>query len=302
LTVGVVVLAHRGPEQLAALLSALRHPDVRLYVHLDRRAPERPFRDAVAAADGLRDVVWVKRHASKWGTIHLVDATLEGLFHAARDGCDYAFLISGQDYPLRPVEEIVEFAERAGTTSYVEHWPIPTPKWPLEGRDRTDFYAYTVFGRLRTCVPRGEPVTWPSWRSAALNELLRLRSAFKPPRRHPAYAQPYGGAHWLNLSRPAIEHVRAFVADHPDFRSYHRHTLFPEELFFQTILLGTDFEHEVVPNRKRFMIWLPGATHPLVLTEAHVPLMVASEDLFARKFDWEQSAGALAALADRVSA
>jgi Core-2/I-Branching enzyme len=282
----IVVLAHDKPEQLALLLSALHHPQVRAYLHLDRRVESGPFTRALADA-GVRDVELLPRHATAWGSADLVDAAFEGLACGARDGCDYFALISGQDFPLRPVEEILAFFEKAGSRSYLEHFSLPASRWRFEGRDRTDFYTYTVLGRRETCIPRGEDTSFLNWKGRGLNEVLRVRSALKSTRRFPSYLRPFGGSQWWNLSRAAADHILGFIDEHPDYRRYHAHTLAPDEVFFQSILLGTEFaaEHEIVNDTLRFMRWPVKESHPRVLTMEDLHAMLESESLFGRKFD-----------------
>jgi hypothetical protein len=299
----VMVLAHRAPEQLAQLVAAMCHPRVTLYLHIDRRADLHDFARQLA---GLADVdpVLLPRRATRWGGIELVDATLDGIARAAADGCTYFSLISGQDFPLRSVEELLRFVDDAGSRSYVEHWPLPTPRWRLGGRDRTDFYTYDLLGRRETCIPRGEDVDYLSARGRLLNQLLRLRTASKPARHMPSYVRPFGGVQWLNLSRAAIDHVLEFVAQHPDYRRYHQHTLAPDEIFFQSILAGTDFptRHELVNDSLRFMVWPDDDPHPRTLREGDLGAALGSGALFARKFDSAADPKALARLAEAVSA
>jgi hypothetical protein len=298
-----VVLAHDRPGQLASLLSALRHPAARAYVHVDRRVAIEPFERALTATE-VGEVALLPRHATSWASPQLVDAALEGVRRGVADGCDYFLLLSGRDFPLRPVAEIVAFAEAAGSRSYLEHFPLPDPRWRLGGRDRTDFYTYTVRGRRETCIPRGEDTSYLSRRGRLLNRLLKLRGVGKPARRFPSYARAYGGSQWWNLSREAVEHVLAFLERHPDYRRYHEHTLAPDELFFQSILAGTDFADraEVVDDSLRFMRWPAEESHPRTLGIDDLPAMLESEALFARKFDPAVDADVLARLSERVVA
>jgi hypothetical protein len=293
----IVVLAHDRPDQLALLLSALRHPQARVYLHLDRRVEAAPFTKALDQAD-VGDVALLPRYATGWGSVELVDAALAGLVQGVEDGCDYLTLISGRDFPLRPVEEILAFFDRAGSRSYLEHFPLPTPRWRFGGRDRTDFYTYTVRGRRETCVPRGEDTSFLNLKGRILNEMLRARTAFKPRRRFPSYARPLGGSQWWNLSRAAADYVLGFIDEHPDYRRYHEHTLAPDELFFQSILLGTRFaaEHEVVDDTLRFMRWPERGSNPRLLGMDDLPAMLESEALFARKLDLAADDGVLTRL------
>lgn len=281
-----IVLAHRGPEQLAALLAALRHPRVSIYLHLDRRARLKPYTRAFAAA-GVPDITMLPRRVGRWGGLEIVDAALSGLENGMRDGCGYHMLTSGQDFPLRPIDQIIAFAEQAGSRSYVDHFALPTQGWRFEGRDRTEFYTYTVRGRRETCIPRGQDVSGLSLKGQTLNALLRLRTSVKPSRRFPTYVRAFGGSQWWNLSGTAAAHVLKFLSDHPDYHRYHRYTLLPDEIFFQSILLGTEYSkrYEVVNDAARYAVWPTGASHPRILTTADVPAMMRSGKLFGRKFD-----------------
>jgi hypothetical protein len=101
-----------------------------------------------------------------------------------------------------------------------------------------------------------------------------------------------------------VDHVLRFLDEHPDYRGYHEHTVCPDELFFQTILVGTGFAeaHEVVDDSLRFMRWPEGANGPRTLTIDDLPAMLDSSDLFARKFDATADAGVLDRLEGRLRA
>jgi hypothetical protein len=285
LKLACIVLAHRNPRQLARFVSRLGHPAVHVYLHLDSRVPLDRFQDELGRR-GFEQVTLLPRHASRWGGVEVVDATLQGLARGVSDGCDYFLTLSGQDFPLWSVERIVDFFEAARERSYVEHFPLPDGRWRYDGRLRTDFYTYTVLGRRETCIPRGVE-SGLNWKGQLLNAMLRVRSILKPSRRFPQHVRPFGGSDWWNLSRPAADFVLQFLQEHPDYRTYHEHTLLPSELFVHSILLGTGFaeRHEVVNDSLRFTIWPVGSSHPKTLGPEDVPAMLASGKPFARKFD-----------------
>jgi hypothetical protein len=297
-----IVLAHHLPEQLSLLLSVLRHRQVQVYVHIDRRKSLDPFTRALAAVD-MADVVFLPRHKSWWSSAGTLDAALEGLVAGVADGCDYFITLSGQDLPLKPMEEIVAFFEKAASRSYISHWPVAEFPRRWRGRERTDFYAYTVRGRREVCIPRGEDVSFFNWRGRTLNAVLRARTAFMPPRRHPPYVRPFLGSDWWNITREAADYVLRFHAEHPDFRRWHEYTLAPGDMFVHSILLGTDFagDHEVVNDRLRFVIGQEGSPHPRTLTMDDLSAMLKSEKLFARKFDQRVDAAVLEELTARIT-
>jgi hypothetical protein len=296
-----IVLAHRLPKQLARLLSMLRHPRVRVYLHIDRRKSLAPFTRALSEA-GVQDVVFIPRHASWWSSVGTIDAALEGLMAGVDEDCDYFIVISGQDFPLQPMDEIVAFFQRARSRSYLTYWSLSEFPRRWRARDRTDRYTYTVRGRREICIPRGEDVSFFNWRGRILNELLRARTAFMPPRRHPPYVHAFLGWDWWNLSREAVNYVLRFHTEHPDFRQWHEHTLAPSEMFVHSILLGTDFalSHEIVNDKLRFLIPQERSPHPRTLTTEDLPAILESGEPFARKFDEEVDGAVLEHLAERI--
>jgi hypothetical protein len=299
---GIVVLAHRNPAQLAALLEALRHPQVTVYLHLDSKSRSGPFHAALADAD-VAEIVWLKRHRSGWGTRGIVDAELEGIASALADDCSYMLLISGEDFPVRPVAEIVEFTQANQARSYVEAVALPHADWELSGRKRTEFYSWKLGRRLYTCIPRGEDTSELDLVRRSFNWVLRARFFGKPRRHFPSYLKAFGGQQWLNLSVPAASYVVNFVNRHPDYHEYHSFTACSDELYVQSILLGSEFatSNEIVSDDLRFLIW-EGGDHPKTLTLDDLPAIVASPDLFARKVDGERNPELLAALQQRAQA
>lgn len=283
----LIVLAHHRPAQLVTLLSKLRHQDTRLYLHVDRTSKIAPFEHELAQSE-IDDVELLPRHDSRWGGIGPVDAALHGLARSVADQCDYFILLSGQDLPMWPIGQIVEFFADHRDTSYLSHFSLPDPRWDFDGRMRTDFYTYNLLGRRETCFPKGVDVRL-SLRGRLLNAILRLWIAHKPDRRFPEYIRPFGGSQWWNLSRDAAEFVLQFIQDHPDYRTYHLHTLLPDEIFFNSVLAGTDFQrfHTIVNDSLRYMIWRDNGSHPETLGSQDLPGALKSGKPFARKFDIE---------------
>ena len=105
---------------------------------------------------------------------------------------------------------------------------------------------------------------------------------------------------WWNISRPAAEYALRFCAEHPDYRRYHQHTLAPDEIFFQSILAGTEYaeQYEIVPENLRFYRW--DGTHAATLNATDLPQLVSSDRLFARKFDVDVDRNVLLRLAESI--
>lgn len=297
---GIVVLAYHRPAQLVELLRVFRHPKVTTYLHIDESARIEQFQAALDRAD-VGTVVWVPRHRSRWGSVEIVDAELEGLAAAHADRCSFVLVISGEDFPLKPIDWIVDFAQTNRHRSFLHTFPLPSDRWKADGRQRTEFYTYRLFNNFYTCVPRSEDTSALDAKRRIFNWSLRARSIGKPERRFPSYLKPIGGHQWLNLSADAVAYVLKFVERHPDYRAYHRYTACPDEIFIQSILLGSDFAagSDIVNDDLRFLVW-EGGDHPKTLAVADLPAIEASQALFARKVVSEADPELFTALRTRI--
>ncbi len=258
-TIAYVVLAHRNPAQVTRLVRRLTTEQAMFLVHVDRRA------DAAVSAAVRRDLAGhpqarvVRERRCYWGGFGMVRATLDALDELARRDlpCDHVVLVSGQDYPLRPAEEIERFLGGAGEHSFMTAAQLPDI-WPDGGLPRFERWHLVSGIALHLRVP------WT--------------------RRIPGGLLPFGGGAWLCLSRAAAAYVVDFVRRNPGFVRFFEHVLHPDELFFQTILMNSALAETVVPDHLRYIDWstVPG---PATLGVGDFETLTASESLLARKFD-----------------
>lgn len=283
MTIAYLLPVHRGPAQVARLVHRLATDDTVFVLHVDARAG-RAVQDEIARCTvDLPAVAFVDRHRCYWGGFGMVRATLKCLRHLmAHDiAYDYAVLVSGQDYPLRPAREIERFFAGAGGKSYMDAFPLPRQDgWgPRGGLDRVEDWHLIRRRALHLGLPR--------------------------PRRVPYGLAPFGGSAWWALARPVAQYVDAYVREHPGLPRFFEHALHPSELFFQTVVMNSPHAGGVVNESLRFVRWANDARNPVTLSAADLDELLGSGMLFARKFDLEADAAALDALdahLDRVAA
>lgn len=267
-----MVSAYQRPAQLGRLLRALATPNASFAIHVDRKTRPSVFRAMQAAVDGVARVHFLERHVSHWGGFGHVRATLKGLAHAVESGdpFDYLVLLTAQDYPLRPAALIEEQLGDAGGRSYLSYWPLPFRLWkPREGLDRFQDWHFVSYGHLHIALP--------------------LR------REIPGGLRAFGGGPYWCLARPVVEHVYDFVRRNPEYVRFFEHVYVPDELFFQTIVLNSPHTPSLVNDDLRFIDWSE-PRGPTVLRMEHLPRLLESDKLFARKFDESVDAGVLDAL------
>jgi hypothetical protein len=115
---------------------------------------------------------------------------------------------------------------------------------------------------------------------------------------------PYIGNQWMILSRKFCE----FVSTSPEvdrFKKFYQNTFIADEGFFQTVIMNTSYKGMIVNDDKRTIDWVPMGTiklRPRDFTSQDAGFLMASKDLFARKFDETVDADILNILESHITA
>lgn len=293
-----LLLAHTNPPQLKRLVERLSSEHNSFYIHIDKRVDIEPFHQVLSPGANVHYLPNNQRHASKWGGIEVVYATVDLLKEACASGKPgYCVLMSGQDYPLKTNEAINDFFNHAGGVDFVNHFPLPSPKWPNQGRDRLCQYKIDLSDR------RGDYLFFPAvaerafytkenrvnltrlFRSGRGMDALRLLRL----RRFPSYVSPYGGSQWWAITTETAAKILAYIDLHSDYCAYHKYTLLPDEMFFQSIVM--DIHKHSLDNVKQTLTYVDwerqGVPLPVTFTQSdfHELQALGRDVLFARKFD-----------------
>ncbi|MGH2846968.1 MAG: hypothetical protein ACRDL0_13275 [Thermoleophilaceae bacterium] len=277
MTVAYIVLSHRDPAQVRRLVRVLAEdPAARVLVRHDPRGPRLTGAEiAAAGGEELRDDVVFEWGG--WSQLELILACLRAA--AERHDPDWVLVLSGQDYPLRPLADVERDLEgapvdgRLGSVREVER------RRPPAGEDefflRCRYLHYTRPRAIPAHLPR---VLRPLAYARELPPIVGVRRPAWPPL--PFFAS----ADWLTLGRRALAATLAAAEDRRLLRRFRRVAV-PSESFFATVLLN-DPALTIERDHRRFAPFSrPGAPHPDTLTTADLDRMLASGADFARKFD-----------------
>jgi hypothetical protein len=295
-----LIFSHDNPDQVARLARVLldESPSCRVVVRHDRErsAPPQVEDDRFHLLDDGIAVAW----GSYSRDVESVMAALEWI----EGRLDYSsvVLLSGQDYPLRPLAAIE--AGFQGDARIGDVWQL-RPDWSVLPDAQRDFYLryfYRHFewplpvtaGRIARSLARGGP---PRLYVRQFGPGIRPRVGLRR-RRTPfdGSLECWVSSEWLTLSRRSVEFLVAFAARRPDVLDHYRRTVSPGESLYATALMNEE-TFEVEPNHHRFIVF--DGPHPRVLTSADLDAITASGKDFGRKFDTRVDAAVLDSL-DRV--
>jgi len=202
----------------------------------------------------------------------------------------YFHALSGQCFPIRPVNEIFDFFENNNGKEFIDFFELPATCWANNGGlDRIDYYH--LHDILNTKSSRFEK---RNKRFINFQKFLNLKRSYPDK-----YPKLYGGSTWWSLSRPAMEYVSHFIKNTTGFYERFKHTFCTEEIFFQTILLSSPFKENIVNDNLRYIDWnVRNGNCPANLDETDFDLLLKSNKLFARKFEKDKSEKLRKLLAD----
>jgi hypothetical protein len=276
--IAYLILAHNNPEHLHRLVNYLSTADSSFFIHIDKKAPLYPFLRIQAPNVFFAN----QRIAIHWGEFSLVEATLLLMQQALTTpcGCEYLVLLSGVDYPLQSPRYIENFFQRNHGREFIN-----LVQMPCEAVDKH-------ISRLTEYQLQSTSVLNRLLKKTVFNtRLFRRRRDY---RRFLKGLIPYAGSQWWALSREACLYILRFTDTERGICNFYRHTLIPDEMFFQTILGNSGFKQSI-DDTITFSQWSGGSSPAVLAREQLLKLQagfpVIHEDvygkrevLFARKF------------------
>jgi hypothetical protein len=287
-----LIVSHRGPDQVLRLVRTLREgPGAHVLVRHDQRR-SRLDPGELERAGGCLHLDDLTVEWGSWTYLRMLIGGLERI--EAEVDPDWTLVISGQDYPLRPLAEIESRLAAAEHDAFLGvAWELETertPPPPAGDFFRRYAYAHMPLPHRTPRLPgRLAPVAYRRDLPPPLRPRLgvrRLRLPFGPNRRC------WVSTDWPVLGRRALHAVLRAAREERALMRHYRHTVVPSESFFATVLMN-DPALRVSLGDRRLTSFAPGSPHPDVLRVADLDRLRDSGAHFARKFDAEVDAAVL---------
>lgn len=219
--IAYAVVAHDDPEMMRRLAAQLAGRPV--VVHVDAKADLAPFEE-IPGIRLVRD-----RVAVHWGGFSVVEAMLRvyrEALDALGDEQDAAVaLLSGSDFPVRPVADFERYVAMVPWSEHIRAVPLIDGDRRLASRIRRRWLFDEIPPRI------------DGWRGRR-NALIRRGLSLVIPRRSMRQYAPFtlaASSQWTLLSRPCLEDILTLAHD-PGYQKLFRRTLAPDEMFFATLV------------------------------------------------------------------
>lgn len=263
-----LITAHRNSLQVYRLIRALHHPQVAIYLHADKKS-DLDLSSLPSYAKIIRNNVEVEWRL--YSQVQAIVNSLEQILEEEKE-FDYLYYISGQDYPVLPVAEMIRLLALTPDTQYLHHVTLDADGW---------FRARIRFERFYF-------LSYPQWwvrMAGGIFTFLCDRTGYK--RQFYGGMKPWGGSAWWTLTRPCLEYMLQYLRENPGLIRFMKKTIHPDEMIFHTIILHSHFASRVVNDNLRFIDWVKGNPNPNILTAADAERIMAARPHFARKLDTE---------------
>lgn len=274
--IAVAMLCHKNIEQINALLRVMEHDDITFYVHVDKKS--NIIRETIAG----RNVYVLDKDNSvdiQWGSFGMVDATLRLIdtIYQSSQKYDYIWLMSGQDWPLRSANEIIEYIEQHYGEDFLE---ILSNEEAFERGyfKRNDLYYPDWMVSNKLYIKILKHIFWFLTGGRKSTRLFKRKSKIK---------NFYYGSQWWLLTSQTLNSMMQFLHKNKWFIDYFKNSLVPDECFFQT-LYGMITSINEAKSSVCFVNWKSNPNSPEVFTSDDINKIkeIKNDYLVARKFDF----------------
>lgn len=291
-----LILAHKNPEQLKELVTALIQKDATFYIHIDLKSDMLPFKKQFAKFVNEKILFIQDRVNVIHGHFSQVEATLALMKAAINQGnTGYFILLSGQDYPLKSNEWIKNIFTEDPHINYINY--VSMYEDIEKGTWRALHYTFHPFPTERKfyVIPSVfnykfyHPKRWLSLfkllNSPLKKEVVKLLKKKKIPK---YLTHPSGGDQWWALPFETVQFILNFLDEHPDYLEFMKFTFCPDEMFFHSIILSYIDKQKIKPTQTYVNWSRKGCVLPVTFTSNDFDeLSNVNNKLFARKFDYD---------------
>ena len=278
-----LIMAHNNFDQLKVLISLLDDARNDIYLHVDKKATSFQPDSIKTERAGL---FFVKPISVTWGGHSLITCEMILFKNAAPKHYMYYHLLSGVDMPLKTQDEIHSFfQEHSGQNM------ISFDDRALETRNFTNRVQYYHF--FQNITGRS---TSPMMRFLHILDRISVKIQTLLHMKRKEIVPLYKGTQWVSITDEMVQYI---LSCERIIRKQFYYCFCGDEIFLQSIAMHSPYRDTIINNSYRAIDWLRGS--PYTYRKEDVPELLASANLFARKFDSRVDAEAIRFIVEHLS-
>ena len=263
-----LIIAHGDWSMLSKLLRTLDDPRNDIYLHVDIKAEFHP--------ESLYQPIWAKlitipRMNVTWGGDSQVKCEMALLKAAAEGHYAYYHLLSGADLPLRSQNEIHRFFDSQYGRNFIKIDARAVENGSAEARVRRYLFFQNQTGRKEG--------VWVELLQTIERISLYIQRKLGVDRLKNCPKKIYKGSNWFSITDAMVQVV---LSEENFIRKYCYYGISVDEVFLQTVAMNSPLRDTVADEYLRHIDWERGC--PYVFRSDDYEELIASTDLFARKF------------------
>lgn len=272
-----IITAYHKFEQLNALAEYLSS-QFEVYIHIDKKA-DTSWKQIIQPNEHIH--VYSK-YAVNWGGSAHLKAIVWLMNEALKDKrIDYFHIMSGDDWPVRSLQEIYEYFDKSDEISLLttkisdmtDDWRRYSSKWQK-------YYSFLDIFNYKDLKQKIFVKAFVKFQQIiGVNRLKKLETL------DIEIAQ---GLVWGGLPRNAFEYCMTYIHDNPEFWEFMTYGHASEEFFFQTILANSEAFEKCITNKNyRYMNWnRKHNSYPGILDMDDYDNIMSDKYFFSRKIDF----------------
>ena len=229
INIAYLILVHRLPKQFKRLFKSIYNPNNYYLIHIDKKASKDLHKEVTNFISDFENTFILESESIVWWWYSMVNVELNGIKKLLNLWLNWDFFInlSGQDFPLKTQKEINNFLFQNKDNNYIKVSNQIVERPDTMNRIQNYFidnwnYVYEVSNEKRDFLKDTIPYIW--WQ-------------------------------WMILNRNCCEFICNSL-ETKKFTDYYINTLIPDESFFQTLLMNTSFDWNIINDDKRAIIWV----------------------------------------------
>lgn len=217
-----------------------------IFIHIDKTGTiTQKEENLLKSMPGVKVVS--RKYKGHWAGYSILQSEIYLLKEALKlKNLYYFHLLSGQDYPIKPLQEFLTFFSHTNTAGFINCTHLP-----CDITDGCTYYRLQHFVLTDYINTRTQDGKDKVWRFVEWQKRHGIR------RRLPDYFDHlYGGSAWFSINREVAQYLVSYTTKSPSFYRRMRFTYIPEEIYVPTVILNSPYRENVVwKNNCRTVLW-----------------------------------------------